>query len=120
MNRQAIFNEVEKIVPPELFGFGKDELMKKYDECLKPIKIKKTEEAEWLLAELTGRYKEVVKAMSEKSIRDYVSGEIENIQSLPLLKTRENGIAYVNNIPYPIADWIGLIAYVKKKYTRKK
>ena len=53
----------------------------------------------------------------DPAMQDWQDGEIDHINKLPLIMKVVNGRREVQNIPHVIADWIGLIAYTRKKYS---
>ena len=115
MTKEQIYQEVNDMVIPEMFGRRQEELFAKYNEILPNIQ-QNTEEAEFLLDALNERYENTLRDISEKATRDFQSGEITDPQDIPLLLVEEAGESHVENIPYIVADLIILIAYVMKKY----
>lgn len=116
MTKEEIYSEVYKMVVPELFGFGKEELIEKYDKVLDSIGAKTNEEIGFLLEAINKRYEETLEMLSEKALKDYESGKIENLKDVPLLLVEEDGETHIENIPYAVADWMGIIGYAMKKY----
>lgn len=116
MTKDEISREVNKMIVPELFGCGKDELIEKYDQVLDSIGPKTNEEIGFLLEAMNKRYEETLEILSERAINDYASGEISDLKNVPLLLVEHDGEKHVENIPYIVADWIGIIGYAMKKY----
>lgn len=116
MSVRAIYDAIKEIRPPELFGYGKEELFRKYEICLSEIDPRDNDDKCYILEAMKERLEEIVMSISDDSLQNYLNGEIKRREDIPLLlsETKE-----LTNIPYIVADWIGLIAYTKEKYIKE-
>ena len=87
------------------------------DLYLSLIDPKTPDEIGYMMDAMREIYEDKLKTISEQSLQDWQDGEIDDINKLPLVMKVVNGRREVQNIPHVIADWIGLIAYTRKKYS---
>ena len=115
MTREEIYNKARRTKPPELFKGTMKAVCAEYDEYIDSFDLQTREEAEWLMGAMEDRYEKTLKYIHNRTVRDYRDGKIYDVREMPLLTQRIHGRKTVTNIPYIIADWIGLILYVRKK-----
>lgn len=117
MTKEQIYKIINENRPPDLFGGSIEKLMQKYDLYLSLIDPKTPDEIGYMMDAMREIYEDKLKTISEQSLQDWQDGEIDDINKLPLVMKVVNGRREVQNIPHVIADWIGLIAYTRKKYS---
>jgi len=117
MTREQIHKIIQENQPPDLFGGSTEKLMRKYDLYLSLIDPQTPDEIGYMMDAMREIFENKLKEISEQSLQDWQKGEVDDINKLPLVVRVVNGRKEVQNIPHIIADWIGIIAYARKKYS---
>lgn len=117
MTKEQIFSIIRDNRPPDLFDGSIEKLKHKYDLYLSLIDPKTPDEIYYTMDAMMEMYENRLKATSEQSIQNWQKGEIKDASELPLVVKDVDGRKEVQNIPPVIANWIGLIAYARKKYS---
>lgn len=116
MTKKTVLSYLNKNAPPCLFGAKKSVLYNEYDRYLDQIEIRNEDDRQRLVEILEEYFKTRLIKINRKSMQDYQEGLVEQ-EDMMLAKVFRKGEEIITNIPVEIADWIGLIAYVKTKYT---